>query len=403
MRNNHFFQAMCLALLVLLGGCGGGGSTTGAAQGGSVPVGTTINGVASKGIMKNAAVNIYYPPASGDIGGKIFLKSTTTDNAGVFHAPIGTYTGMVLIEVSGGYTDEATGGAASIAAGAPLRAVAVVGSTGGNLPVAVTPLTELATRKALSGGTVLTTGAINSANALVSNLFQFDILANSPVDPSVAAISAASQVQRDYTVVLAAVSKLAASAGSLTAVIDAFYHDLSTTNRLSAATATSFVNAAQSFLQDVGDSSHTGHNLTGIIALSPAVSAVGKYTGLLNLVTRSQGGAMAPITSLQMTLTLPSGVAIKRDATGLAMVAVSGVAEKASAPGVNYIAPSTLNLAIISSPGFGLGQFATATYVADPGTIPVAGDFQVTASTISGLNGTTNDFPIAADIVPVLP
>jgi hypothetical protein len=392
MRTKDIFPIGLLALLVLLAGCAGGGSTTGPAAGGSTSSGTTISGVASKGIIKGGTVNIYSPPASGDIRGKILLKTVKTDASGGYSANVGNYSGIVLIEASGDYTDEATGSTYSISADAPLRAVAVVGSSE-TASVTVTPLTELATRKALSGFT-LTPSSVNSANALVSNLFQWDILATRPVDPGVTAINAASQAQRDYTIALAGISELAVTAGSLTGVVDSFYQDLSTNNRLSPATVASFQTAVGTFLAD------SARNQTGLNQKSPALSAVGSYTGVLNLV--SQGDATAPITSIQLTLTLPAGVTLKRDASGAVMVAVSGVANKASAPGVNYLPPSTLNLAIISSPGFGLGQFATITYVADPGTIPAASDFLVASSHITGFDG-SNDFDITASIVPVLP
>ena len=396
MRTIYVESIGLLVLLASLCACAGGGSSTGgAASGGaSTGSGTTVTGVASKGIIKGGTVNVYAPPASGDITGKILLKSTTTDGSGGFSANIGSYAGIVLIEVSGDsvYTDEATGNKSYISAAEPLRAVAVVGG-GATAPVAVTPLTELATRKALAG-TVLTPASVNSANALVSNLFQLDVIATLPVAPAVTAIDAASQAQRDYTIALAGISELAASAGSLTAVVDTFYNDLSATGRLSQASAANFQHAVASFLAD------GAHNQTGITVASPALADVGKYTGVLNLVTR--GASSAPITSLQMTLTLPAGVVIKRDATGAPLVSVSGVADKAAAPGVNYTPPGSLVLAIISSPGFPLGQFATITYEANPGVIPVAADFAVSASSITGFDG-SNDFAIADTIVPELP
>jgi hypothetical protein len=259
----------------------------------------------------------------------------------------------------------------------------------------VTPLTELATRKAFAG-TVLTASAVSAANALVSNLFQLDIIATLPVAPGVTALNAASQAQRDYTIALAGISELAVSAGSPAAVVGALFQDLSATGRLAPATVAGFQGALTSFLAD-----HT-HNQTGITVTSPALSQVGQYTGTLYLSTQSLGGSVAPITSLQMTLTLPAGVTIKKDATGAALVSVSGVADHAAAPGVNYNSASTLILAIISSPGFGLGQFATITYVANPGVIPVAGDFQISGSKITGFDG-SNDFDITASIVAVLP
>jgi len=396
MRINYLFLIGLLALPLLPAGCGGGGSTTGAPVSIAQPSsGSTITGVASKGIIKGGAVNIYAPPASGDMSGRLLLKSTTTDGSGAFSANLGSYTGAVLIEVSGDkvYTDEATGAASSISADAPLRAVAVVGS--GAASVCVTPLTELATRKAFSG-TILTPAAVSSVNALVSNLFQWDIVATRPVDPGVTALAAASQAQRDYTVALAGISQLAVSAGSWSAVMDSFYHDLSASNRLSAATVAGFQNAVGTFLGD------SVHNQTGIAAKSQALSDVGKYTGVVNLATQSLGGSSAPITSLQLTLTLPAGVVIKKDASGAAMVALSGAASQAAAPGVNYSSAGTLILAIISSPGFGLGQFATITYLADPGAIPVAGDFKIASSRLTGFDG-SNDFDIAAGVVAGFP
>jgi len=396
MRTRYLLLLGLLSLPALLGGCGGGGSTTGGAPtGGVTNSGTTITGVASKGIIQGGVVNFFAPPASGDMSGKILLKTVATDSSGAFSANLGNYSGIVLLEASGAYTDEATGSSYSISAAAPLRAAVVVASPGVTLPVAVTPLTELATQKAFTG-TVLTAAAVTAANALVSNLFQLDIIATLPVAPGVTALNAASQAQRDYTIALAGISELAVSAGSPAAVVGSMYQDLSATGRLAPATVTGFQSAVTSFLAD------HAHNQTGITVTSPALSQVGQYTGVLYLSTQSLGGSVAPITSLQMTLTLPAGVAIKKDATGAPLVSVSGVADHAAAPGVNYSSASTLILAIISSPGFGLGQFATITYVANPGVIPVASDFQVSSSKITGFDG-TNDFDITASIVAVLP
>ena len=402
MRTQYVFLIGLLALPAVMAGCGGGGSSIGgAATGGNgsgtggTSTGTTISGVASLGVIKGGTVNVYAPPASGDLSGKILLKTTTTDASGSFSASIGTYSGPVLIEVSGDkvYTDEATGNLSSISAAAPLRAVTVVGTAGASVPVSVTPLTELATRKALNG-TILTAAAVSSANALVSNLFQWDIIATRPVDPALPAVNAATQAQRDYTLALAAISELTASAGSLDLALAPLYNDLSATNRLSPASVAGFQTALAGFLAD------SAHNQTGITVKSPALADAGKFTGVLNLAT--QGVNSAPITSLQATLTLPSGVVIKKDPSGAAMVALSGVASQAAAPGINYSSPNTLILAIISSPGFGLGQFITITYVAAPGTTPVASDFTIASSKVTGFDG-LNDFEIADSIVPLLP
>jgi len=396
MRTNKGYLLAVAAVFLCLAGCAGGGSSTGPTGTGSTPSGTTISGVASKGIIKGGKVEVYAPSATGDLNGKILMKTTTTDAGGNYSVNLGSYTGVVLVEVTGDhvYTDEATGASSSIAADQPLRAAQVIGSGGGTVPVSVTPLTELATRKALTG-TVLSAASVQAANALVSNLFQFDVVATRPVEPGVTALNAASQDQRDYTIVLAGISKLAATAGSVANVLNAWYLDLAATNRLSATTVASFQTAVSSFLAD------GSHNQTGIGSVPTGVAQVGNYTGTLYLNT--QGSTTAPITSLQTTVTLPAGVTIKRDSLGTALVAVSGVASHAAAPAVNYTNPGVLVLGIISSPGFGLGQFATITYVAQPGSIPVAADFQVSNTQLTGFDG-TNDFQITtATVVPVLP
>lgn len=394
MNTNKGYLLALAGLLLLIAGCAGGGSSTGPTGAGSAPSGTTISGVASKGIIKGGKVDIYAPPVSGDINGKILLKSTSTDSGGNYSVNLGDYTGVVLVEVSGSYTDEATGGSVSIPANAPLRAAQVIGSGGGTVSVSVTPLTELATRKALAG-TVLAAGAVQSANALISNLFQFDVLATRPVEPGVTTMNAASQDQRNYTIALAGVSELAASAGSVDSVLNSWYSDVAATNRLSATTVTNFQSAVTTFLAD------GSRNQTGVTSLPQGITEVGNFTGTLYLNT--QGGTTAPITSLQTTLTLPAGVTIKKNSAGVPLVAVSGVASHAAAPAINYTNPGTLVLGVISSPGFGLGQFASITYVAQPGSIPVATDFQISGSKLTGFDG-TNDFEITtATVVPVLP
>ncbi|GFO56785.1 hypothetical protein GMSM_37920 [Geomonas sp. Red276] len=393
MRKISVLKITTLAIMTFLAGCAGGGSSTGGTSTGTTPQpsNTVITGVAAKGVIAGGIINIYAPSSAGDLSGRILLKSTSTDNSGRFNVELGSYSGIVEVEVSGTYTDEATGSQLSIGAGT-LRAAAVVGNAGDTVAVTVTPLTELAVRHALSG-TFLTEASVKAANALISNLFQIDIMAVAPVAANLPAMTTASQAQKDYTIMLAAISKWAASAGSLQAVLDACDHDLSATNRLSAATAAQFQAALQSFLSD------SVHNQTGVTVASQALADVGKFTGVLTLST--QGTATAPITSLQATVTLPAGVAVKRDASGALMASASGVAAQAAAFGKNLTSPTTLVLALISSPGFGVGEFASITYVADPGVIPTASDFAIGNVAITGFDG-TNSFSIPLSVVPAL-
>lgn len=386
---NALILITLLAAFALIAGCGGG-STTGIAQLG--PTYTTVTGVVSKGVIRGGTVNIYSPAPSGDITGKILLTSVTTNDQGGYSASLGSYKGIVLIEASGTYTDEATGTQLSIPEGAPLRSVAVIATAGEAKVMAVSPLTELAARKALSG-TILTESSVAAANALLSNLFQFDIVATLPVPPSLPSMTGATQAQRDYTIALAAISEMAASAGSLSQVLNTFSSDLAATGRFSAPTVSSFQTATTTFLAD------TLHNQTGVSAPSQAILSVGYYTGTLYLAT--QGTASAPITSIQLTLSLPAGVTLKKGLNGEPLVSVYGAANQAAAPGKNYIEPSTLMLAVISSPGFSVGEFATVTYIAQPGVVPAASAFTVTYSKVTGFDG-SNDFEIPVTVVPVL-
>ena len=94
----------------------------------------------------------------------------------------GSYKGPLVVEVTGGsYKDEVSG--ATVALKTPLRAVFANASTG-RKKVAVTPLTELAYKKAKGNGTKLTAAAIDAANASIAASFSLtDIISTLP-DPS---------------------------------------------------------------------------------------------------------------------------------------------------------------------------------------------------------------------------
>lgn len=398
MRTKKGYLLAAAQILLLLAGCAGGGSSTGS-PGGPNPSVTTISGVASKGLIKQGKVEIYAPASNGDLNGKILLKSTSTDSAGFYSANLGSYTGVVLVQVSGSYTDEATGSNAAVSESAPLRAAQVIDSSSA-VSVSVTPLTELATRKALGTGTQLGASAVRAANALVSNLFQFDVVATPPVDPGVTAMAAASDNQRNYTLALAGISKLAASAGSVESVLGSWYGELAATERLSATSVNDFKQGVSDFLND------TTHNHTGVGSLPPGIAQVGYFTGTLYLYT--EGQATAPITSLQTTLTLPAGVTLKKNGAGTPVVVTSGKASHAATAGLNYSdptdsTPGVLTLAVIADPGFALGEFATVTYVAQPGVIPSASDFQISETQLFGFDGTVLFEIKTANVVPVLP
>ena len=100
MRRNKYLKAM-LALTLLIGsplllfGCGGGGGsgTTPAAGVG------TVSGTAIKGPVDGGTVTAY-AVTNGTMGTQ--LGSGTTDSQGNYHLSIGTYSGPVMLQISGG-------------------------------------------------------------------------------------------------------------------------------------------------------------------------------------------------------------------------------------------------------------------------------------------------------------
>lgn len=97
------------ASVLLFAGCGGGGGGSGGSSPPPPPppVQGAINGTAVKGPVSDGTVTAY-AISNGMMGSQI--ASAKTDAQGNFSLAIGTYTGPVMLQMSGGsYTDEATG------------------------------------------------------------------------------------------------------------------------------------------------------------------------------------------------------------------------------------------------------------------------------------------------------
>jgi hypothetical protein len=204
-------------ILVACGGGGGGGATP--------PPDTsyTVNGVASKGLIRNGTVNLYAIDADGAKETPA-LATTTTDSAGAYSATI-DYNGALLVEVGGGtYTDEATGTETALI-GVLRTAIAEVS---GPSNIAISPLTELAVRRAEVGGNLLL-GHISAANAMVSQLVDCDITSTLPLDPQNSQVFAdGSTGEQNYTLMLAALSQMVAidDYEDIDAVMEAIEADL---------------------------------------------------------------------------------------------------------------------------------------------------------------------------------
>ncbi|ABQ27585.1 hypothetical protein [Geotalea uraniireducens] len=334
-------------------GCGGGGGGTPA------PPATVVSGVAAKGLINGGTVNVFAVDQSGAVGA-VPIGTGSTNADGSYSVSVGPYSGALLVRVTGGtYKDESASSSASpVPLPMPLRA-AVAGASG-NVSVSVTPITELAVVKA--GDTSLPPTAITSANALVTDLFMVDIIATKPVEPSATAFAAASQSQKDYTILLAGISQLARTSGGLQAALAPLSNDINNAGNLSVASATALTDAVTAFLSGP-------NNQTGVTDINQTnLAGIG---GLSAVVKLSTVGTLSPgtlIGGLEATFSLPTGVTLRADFSNgqplAGVVTASGAAATGSFVAAKYVpasgaVPGTVTLALISSSGFGVGEFVT--------------------------------------------
>jgi hypothetical protein len=192
---------------------GSNGQMMGSGGTGSV-VNGTVSGKVFNGPMSQAMVTAY-ALNGGSRGAQI--ASTATDTQGAFSMSLGSYTGPVMMQVTGGtYTDEATGETMTMGSGDVMTAVMSTVNSGSNVSgMWITPLTSMAQARAqaMAGGMV--DANITAANAAVGNYFMVgDILHTQPMNPAVTGSgSAASQDERDCGVAIAAMSQYAKDLG----------------------------------------------------------------------------------------------------------------------------------------------------------------------------------------------
>ncbi|NIS76485.1 MAG: hypothetical protein GTO00_02415, partial [Deltaproteobacteria bacterium] len=188
----------CISLI----GCG---TYTGIESGGNSTGSTILSGRASKGPISGAQIEIFALNGDGALGD--LIGAAVTDGEGRYSSNLGAYTGPVLIAVTGGqYSDEASG----LTVQNEIVLHAAIPEASGRVSAMVSPLTEIAYRTAGA----LTPENIGNANASISTIFGIDILSTEPIDPSDATEAAdASQAQKDYGLLLAAISALSRSTG----------------------------------------------------------------------------------------------------------------------------------------------------------------------------------------------
>ena len=212
--------------MLSLGGCGGGGYA-----GGTTPpppaASGTISGTAIKGPV-NGGIVTAYAITGGTMG--LQLATAKTDASGNFSMSIGTYTGPVMLQTSGGtYTDEGTGTNMTMRSGDVMTAVMSTVAAGAAVSgIQITPLTSIAQTIAahMTGG--MTDANIGTANTKVGEYFMVsDILHTMPMDPLVSGSGTASQDEINYGLTLAAMSEFARTAGmtSSSAIVTAMMND----------------------------------------------------------------------------------------------------------------------------------------------------------------------------------
>lgn len=173
---------------------------------------TSVSGTAFNGPMTQATVTAY-AITDGLMGARI--ASVTTDGQGNFTLPLGTYTGPVMLRMSGGiYTDEATGTTMTMGSSDLMGAVMPTVASGTAVSgVWITAMTSMAQARAsgMAGG--MTDANITAANMAMGNYFAVgDIRKTQPMNPVVSGAAAnASPEARNYGMTLAAMSQYAKS------------------------------------------------------------------------------------------------------------------------------------------------------------------------------------------------
>jgi hypothetical protein len=374
--NTRPFVYIASLLILLSFGCGGGG-------GGSDPVPTTISGVAAKGAVSGGTLKVFAVDTAGAVG-TTPMGTVVTNADGTYAVNVGFYAGAILVEVTGGsYNDEATGVTRALTI--PLRA-AVAGVVPGVNIVAVTPLTELAVRKA---GTPLTAAAVNSANAGIGAFFGVDnIITTLPTDATVVPAPSVTPAQKGYALVLATLSQLMLDSSKSHEIL---LNDLSTEiggGVVTEATITALNSAMTTFAQ--GTRNQTGITTPALISLKG---------GVLKLASGGTLDAGNLIGAVDLTLNLPANVSVKAtpDASNPSiLVADQGavvLSGTAAAAGITiHIAtytpaagaePSKVRIVLANSAGFGMGEFATVNCDIASG-FPRTTDFTVPAFKASG-------------------
>lgn len=352
------------------GGGGGGGATT-----------AVVSGTAAKGTVRNAKVQVFSITAPNTFA---LLKEGTTNTNGNYSLDIGSHTGPVKVEVSGGeFKDETTGAFTPMLF--TMRAVVGKVAIGGN-NVSVTGLTEIAVKRIEGSTNRFDEASIEEANRTVGTFFGVtNITGVTPADATVAGSSGDSS----YGLALASLMQFSNRPGvGVTNAFDDFGKllngkldpDNQTNQRMTEAVLSNFLADRNTFLA-------SARNLSGVTGKTTATIAE------LRLKTEGTLPAGTKINALELTISMPQGVTVTAAQDGsvdtssaTAPVKLSGVAALSGATlvagGTKFTAatastPNKLKLVIVftTGSGFDIGEFVTVTCKIDPNTVVTGSHF----------------------------
>jgi hypothetical protein len=383
----------CIAVL-LLTGCGSNGKAGGDATTSTAPPpaaqASIVNGMASKGPISGATVNVY-GIKDGIIDLSAAIGSGQTVDGGSYSVNIGSHEGPVVVEVTGGtFTDEASG--TTVALKIPLHAIVADAKINETTTVAVTPMTELAYKKAKGGGP-LTGESINSANESVALSFGLrNIVSVLPVP------GGETDDQKKYAAACGAFSLLVTFNkqekepldDALERILGKFDDEEEHDGELSTDSTTMINGAITSFNNNMIATGTTATTGTAN-ATVPAFAS-----GALKLATV---GIPFALSGLDLTLALPLGITVDFDpTTGITadgVVTLSGVADFGNN---NFIVakytpaffgtPALLHIVMRNMNGFSLGEFATIQFNVFPnGIFPTQDEFIPVNLYVRGFTG----------------
>ena len=235
-----------LAAVSILAACGGGGGGDSSTQAPASTVATvSLSGVAAKGLMANAEVNVHAVKADGSIDpvGLLATPEVTRADGGYTLSFTGTKDQPYVVKVSAkadgstSHADEVTSLPQPLPARFSMRALLIPASTGALVTTAsITPFSEMAVAASAKASGGITATNAKQALSTVSQLLGFDPLAVAVVT----ATAGATVDQQKFAVMLASVSQMAhdgalgcgtGSAGDKTkCVVDAVAAAASTTS-----------------------------------------------------------------------------------------------------------------------------------------------------------------------------